>query len=147
MFIKHGCTVGLAKFEVWVPPNRGPLYYAVDAFLVNADVTFDLSSHATANGAVVGNNSTEVKVVFSGVYSEGGGPVILHLSYANKGSSPVSMGVDINRFAAGNITPAPTGHDYHGVRLNANLEVGNNFVTLNGGDQHTLFETLRVITD
>lgn len=144
MFIKRGYAVGLAEFEVWVPPNRGPLYYAVDAFLVNANVTFDARSHATANGAVIGNNSVHAKVVFSGVYAEKAGPVTLQVSYANKANRPVEMGVDINRFAAGNMTLAPRGPDYQAVTLDTELEAGNNFVTLTGGNHYIFFETMRV---
>lgn len=68
MFIKRGFAVGLAELEVWVPPNHGPVYYWVDAYLTGgAAVTFDKTSSATTNGAVVGNSSAESSMMLPGV--------------------------------------------------------------------------------
>lgn len=99
MFIKRGYAVGLAELEVWVPPNRGPVYYWVDAFLTGSVVTFDKESTATGNGAVVGNDSAESTIMLPGVYSERGGAVRLEISYTNRGANAASLGLVINRFS------------------------------------------------
>lgn len=144
MYIKRGYAVGLAEFEVWVPPNRGPVYYMVDAYLTNALVRHDPRSSATTNGAVVGNNSVENSIMLSGVYSETGGSVNLEISYRNVGMQSSELGVEINRFPAGNLTLARTDHLYRTVELDTVLLPGENFVTLNGGNHAVTLETMTV---
>ena len=144
MFIKRGYAVGLAELEVWVPPNRGPVYYWVDAYLTNSVVVFDQESKATANGAVVGNNSAESTIMLPGVYSESGGAVRLDISYTNRGAKAASMGLVINRFQAGNAMLVPKGQRYGSVGLDVKLLPGDNYVTLSGGDKDVYFETMRV---
>lgn len=144
MFIKPGYAVGLAEFEVWVPPSRGPLYYLVDAYLTNAVVTFDTQSTATANGAVVGNNSVESQVMLSDVYSETGGDITLDISFKNGGTMAVDIGIEINRFAIGNVTLLPTEQAYKTVSLATELLPGQNYVVLNGGNEDVLLETISV---
>ena len=146
MFIKRGYAVGLAEFEVWVPPCRGPLYYLVDAYLTNAVVAFDAQSTATTNGAVVGNNSVESQIMISGVYSEVGGAIRLDISFKNVGIVASQVGIEINRFAMGNVTLSPTGSAYQNVSLATELVSGQNYVVLNGGNEHVLLETITVVT-
>lgn len=147
MFIKRGYAVGLAEFEVWVPPNRGPLYYLVDAYLTNSVVAFDTRSAATANGAVVGNNSIESQIMLSDVYSEEGGSITLQVSFTNAGVMATEIGIEINRFAVGNVTLLPTGPAYKTVKLATELLPGPNYVVLNGGNEDVLLETISVIPE
>lgn len=144
MFIKRGYAVGLAELEVWVPPNRGPVYYWVDGYLTNSVVVFDKMSTATTNGAVVGNNSAESTIMLPGVHSESGGGARLEISYTNRGAKAASLGLVINRFQAGNATLVPTEQRYGSVGLDVKLLPGDNYVTLSGGDKDVYFETMRV---
>lgn len=144
MFTKRGYAVGVAELEIWVPPNHGPVYYLVDAYLTNALVTFDTGSRATVNGAVVGNSGVESQVLLPGVYSGIGGKATLILSYKNRGSETAIVGVEINRYAAGNFSLVPTGQTYSTVGLQAELLPGDNFLTFYGSNENVLLETLRV---
>ena len=146
MFIKRGFAIGLAELEIWVPPNRGPMYYAVDAYLTNTIIEFDNNTlTATTTGAVVGNNSDTGSILFAGVYSETGGPVSLGVSYANRGLEAVTMTAQINRVSTGfNVTLVPTGTIYQTVFLDGTLLLGDNYVEITGGDPYVLFDTLNV---
>ena len=146
MFIKPSFAVGLAELEIWVPPNQGPVYYAADAYLTNTIIEFDNTTQtSTATKAVVGNNSDTGSILFSGVYSESGGPVRLDLSYKNVGLEPAMIGVQVNRVPTrGNITLAVTGNVYGTVAVDGDLLRGDNFVRIEGGNVGVFLDTLTV---
>ena len=147
MYIQRSFAVGLAELEIWVPPSRGPTYYAVDHFLINTIIEFDKSTKtATVTGAVVGNNTETGSIVFSGVYSDAGGPVTLDVSYTNRATEASMMQILINRVptARGNLTLAPTGNAYRTISVDGELLAGNNFVTISGGNGYVYYDTLTV---
>ena len=144
MFIKRGYAVGFAELEVWVPPNRGPVYYMVDGYPTGTNITFDTRSTATATGAVIGNNSVENNILLPGIYSGEGGTAALSISYKNTGRETASIAVDINRFPAGNLTLVPTGQTYEKVEMTAELWPGENYVSLSGGNTNVFLETMTV---
>jgi len=146
MFNKPSFGVALCELQVWVPPNQGPVYYAVDALLITAQVLFDNTSNATTNGAVAGNFGSSGEVRFSGVYSAKGGSVQLVLSYANSGTAPLSVGYLVNQVAAGNATLSPTAGAFSTVSTTVRLLPGNNFVNVivTGGGASVVVDTLTV---
>ena len=147
MYIQRSFAVGLAELEIWVPPSRGPTYYAVDHFLSNTIIEFDKSTKtATDTGAVVGNNTDSGSITFSGVYSEAGGPVTLDVSYSNRATEASMMQILVNRVptAGGNLTLASTGNTYQTISVDGELLAGNNFVTISGGNGYVYYDTLTV---
>lgn len=145
-FNKPGYAVGVCELQIWMPPDRGVEYYAVDAILVSSQVAFNQTSQATSNGAVVTNFGTEAAIRFSGIYSDAGGSFNLNLSYANPSSTPASIGYSVNQIAVGNTTLHPTGGLFSSVSTQASLLPGNNFITVSliGGDPGIMIDVLRV---
>ncbi|KAI1340327.1 Six-hairpin glycosidase-like protein [Xylariaceae sp. FL0016] len=126
--------VGVCELEVWVPAEKGPVYYAVDAFLTGAEtrVVFDNSSAATANGAVVGGLRSDSNVAFSGIVSDGDTKA-LTLSYANAGNSSVSLSIDVNQVPTTYFALRPSKGKYATAVAHVKLAVGKNYVSLRGG--------------
>ncbi|KAI1079243.1 Six-hairpin glycosidase-like protein [Whalleya microplaca] len=140
--------VGVCELEVWTPPVPGPNYYAADAYLTGqkTSVTFDNSSTATANGAVVGGLGSDSNVAFSGIVSDGG-RTTLTLSYSNSGDKTVGLGVEVNQVPQTSLNLHPSKGKYVTVTANVTLAVGKNYVSLKGGsDSMDLrLETLSLI--
>ena len=147
-FFREGqYAVGVCEVEMWVPAITGPFYYAVDALAHTAtNVTSDSNVKATSNGAVFAPYTSGSEVDFSGIYSKDGGDVTLGLSYKNNGSSSISIGVDVNQIASGNLTvPVTNGTGYQSATMsNVGLWKGTNFVTLFGGGNGFFLEGLTV---
>ena len=143
MFNKPNVFVGVCELEVWNPPMSGPVFYAVDALVTNANVMTDSSSTATENGAVVWGSGATSILAFSGIISSGG-TTELTLSYANSGSSDVSVGIEVNQVQQGNFTLSSNGGTYSTAIMIVQLAVGRNFVSLMGGSSDVKFETLNI---
>ncbi|TAQ88419.1 hypothetical protein B7494_g3249 [Chlorociboria aeruginascens] len=144
LFNNGNFYVGICELEVWTDPVTGPEYFAVDTFLTDAKVVNDVTSTATSNGAVVGGLSAESLVAFSGVQSDDVGTKVLGLCYSNNGTDTVSIDVRINQVRQGSLSLGPTGGSYESVTLNVELSRGSNFVTLVGGSNGILLETLNI---
>jgi len=126
--------VGVCELEIWTPPVTGPTYFAVDAYLSGAktQVTFDKSSTATANGAVVGGLAPDSSVAFSGIKSDGSSES-LTLSYANLGDSSVTVDVEVNQVRKATLNLLPSMGKYVTVTATIPLAIGKNYVSLRGG--------------
>lgn len=136
--------VGICELEVWVEPNPGPTYYAVDAYLEGGpSVSFDGASIATGNGAIVQGLADGGTVAFSSVFSDGGAAT-LTLSYANGGSDEVAVDVLVNQVAQATLQLQPSDGDYTLVQVPVTLGKGKNFVTLSGGTGDIKLEALNI---
>ena len=141
-------SVGVCEVEMWVPANTGPFYYAADALPQSSTtVEFDSTSQQTPNGAVLAPHNSTSEIDFSGVYSVDGGDVTLRLSYKNNGTSTVSLGVEVNQIAAGNVTLQQTqGSGYQGATLDGvQFLKGTNFVTIFGGGDGVFIDGFGVL--
>ncbi|KAI5861539.1 Six-hairpin glycosidase-like protein [Durotheca rogersii] len=140
--------VGICELEVWIPPNSGSTFHAVDAHLTGREtsVVFDKFSTAAANGAVVGGVREDSVVAFSGIASQGG-PAQLALSYSNIGNVTVELGVEVNQVRQGNLTLFPGQGKYLSATASVVLAAGKNYVSLTGGSDRVdvRLETLRVL--
>jgi hypothetical protein len=143
MFNTPNHAVGVCELEVWTPPVSGPIYYAVDALLTNAQVVNDAASLATGNGAVVGGLDGGSVVALSGIESNGG-RTSLALSFANDASNYTSVEVSVNQVPQTNITLGGTGGKYMTGTAEVNLAAGKNFVTLLGGASQLRIETINI---
>ncbi|KAL7629794.1 hypothetical protein AAE478_001317 [Parahypoxylon ruwenzoriense] len=137
--------VGICELEVWTPPDLGPTYYAVDAYLTGQEtgVVFDKSSIATANGAVVGGLRSDSNVAFSGVVSSSGGSTNLALTYSNAGNATVEISIEVNQVPQGSLNLFPSGSVYLNAATTVTLAVGKNYISLRGGSD---FVDLRLET-
>ncbi|KAI1497910.1 Six-hairpin glycosidase-like protein [Biscogniauxia marginata] len=126
--------VGICELEVWTPPEYGPMYYAVDAYLTGTKtrIVFDNSSTATANGAVVGGVRSDSTVALSGIVSDGK-PSTLLLSYSNSGNAAASLSIEVNRVIQTSIRLLPSQGEYLNATASVTLAVGKNYVSLKGG--------------
>ena len=115
----------------------------MDAYLTYSVITFELSSYATLNGAMVGNSSVKDKIMFSGGF-KARGLVLRLMSYTNQGSATTGMSMGTNRFVVEDLTLAPTRQAYQRVGLNGELAPGNSSVMLTGGIQCVLYEMMIV---
>ena len=134
--------VGICELEVWVAPETGPMYYAVDAVLTNANVMNDQSSTATSNGAVVGGLSSSSVVAFSGLNVSKAGKQTLTVSYSNSGSEAALVNITVNQMTGGSISLPATGGNYMTVSIVVELAEGNNYLSLIGGNENIRFETI-----
>ncbi|GAP90349.1 putative six-hairpin glycosidase [Rosellinia necatrix] len=139
--------VGVCEIEVWTPPVAGPTYFAVDAHLTGSktQVQFDAASRATTNGAVVGGIRSDSDVGFSGIKSDGKAKM-LTLSYANPGSSIVTVNVLVNQVQRATLQLVPTAGRYGTVSAALTLAVGKNYVSIHGGSDTAAvrYETLKI---
>jgi hypothetical protein len=80
-------------------------------FRYGAGLSANYSNPAFQQLAVVAA-STGAEVDFSGIYSQNGGTVDVNISYKNNGTSAVAIGIEVNQFAAGNLSLSTTGAAY-----------------------------------
>ena len=146
---KPNVQPGITEVQFWVPANTGPVYLAADAIAPNgvAAVTFDPSSTATSNGAVMSAASSSAEVAFSGLYSPSGGGVSLTLTYRNSGSESVNLDVRVNQILVGAVSLDVTASDYSSVSLqDVQLWRGTNFVNFVGGADGVHLESVEVVS-
>ena len=147
-FSQQDYAVGVCEVQLWVPANTEGFYYAVDALAQSAtDVAFDSTSHVTSNGAVQAPYNSTSEIDFSGIYSAQGESVDLRLSYKNNGTSTVSMGVEVNQIAAGNMTLPNTQGSGYGAAMLSDLKLwkGTNFITFYGGADGVFIDGLGLL--
>lgn len=123
--------VGVCELEVWIPPETGPAYHAVDAYLTGAstrvsyyydddddDDDYSYSSSAKsgesvtgAARAVVGGLAPDSVISFPGVVGPGDGgdgTSTLSVRYGNSGNATVVLDVDVNHVRVGSVSLPPT---------------------------------------
>ncbi|KAF2722626.1 hypothetical protein K431DRAFT_283762 [Polychaeton citri CBS 116435] len=141
-FAKPNMAIGVCEIQLWVPANTGPLYYAVDANPTSsAGVSFDASSKATSNGAVMVVGESSSVVSFGGIYSAAGVLTSASLRYKNSGNGSVMIRVAVNQIDTGSVELTPTGDKFRSVNLpDLKLWRGTNFVTISGGGEGVSLE-------
>ncbi|RYO84047.1 hypothetical protein DL764_009386 [Monosporascus ibericus] len=128
--------VGVCELEVWAPPNRGPTYYAADAYLTGAStrVVRD-SSTSSSSGAVVAVGPDSGAVSFPGVVSPDHGRfAMLTVGYRNGGGAAAELAVEVNHVPCANVSLAPTGGRYGTATVAVALAKDKNWVVLRWGD-------------
>lgn len=138
MFIKPSYGVGVCELEVWVPPNLGPNFYAVDEYVVGADV---LNMNGTY---VVGNMTNTTTVEFGGIQASSSNAQPIMLSYANNGSQ-VEVGMTVNFMNPTNLSFASTGNSFSTMNMTVPLLAGANVVQFTGGNENLQYEMLTVL--
>lgn len=138
MFIKPSYGVGVCELEVWVPPNLGPNFYAVDGYVVGADV---LNMNGTY---VVGNMTNTTTVEFGGIQASSSIAQPIMLSYANNGSQ-VEVGMTVNFMNPTNLSFASTGNSFSTMNMTVPLLAGANVVQFTGGNENLQYEMLTVL--
>lgn len=141
LFNKPSAFVALCELEVW-QPWTSPLYFAVDAWMDLATVTFDEHSNATGNGAVVRSLGPDSQVLFSGVQSRITGLGAAQLTYSNGGDEAAVVTVRVNEQGGPSLELTPTGGEYKKVNFEVNLGKGKNFINLVGGSDTIRYELL-----
>ncbi len=140
--------VGVCELEVWTPPETGPTYHAVDAYLGTAGGSARVVYEDGGGGgrAVVGGLVPDSVISFAGVVGPSSSSAI-EISYRNNGADAVNLQMEVNHAqpAAATVSLAPTGDAYGTARVEGvKLAVGKNWVNLVGGTDTLRIETLTV---
>ncbi|KAK7740020.1 hypothetical protein SLS62_011163 [Diatrype stigma] len=165
--------VGVCELEVWVPPETGPAYRAVDAYLTGTSTrvgyyyfdddndSYGFTTTATATGAataVVGGLAPDSVISFPGVIGPGGdgdGTSVISVRYGNSGNVTVVLGVEVNHVPIGSVSLPPTtattgrrrrSSSYGTATVEGPVKLGRgkNWVNLVNGTDAIWIETLAV---
>jgi hypothetical protein len=136
---KQGYGISLSEVQVWVEPNNGPTYYAVDGITNGCKV---VESNNEIGYAV--NPTGDLQLEIGGVTSESDGTKTISLSYKNPGKdAAISASVNDN-ISSTNLTLKNTDDKFASTEFSVTLNKGINYITFTGGSNDLLLDSIAV---
>ncbi|KAA8899615.1 hypothetical protein TRICI_006327 [Trichomonascus ciferrii] len=134
---KEGYGISLSEVQVWVEPNNGPTYYAVDGITNGCKV---VESNNEIGYSV--NPSGDLNLEIGGVISKSDGSKSISLSYKNSGQDTFVVASANDNLSSTNFTLKNTANEFASTDFSLSLGKGANYITLSGGSNDLLLDSI-----